>query len=161
RRLFRAAFGRSQANWESFFYYVPVGDRGHVRREACAILAIHGSLLAAAVLWAPSLLGIFAAQIGGHALISWVTAGDHNGLESTGGHRDTRTIMASALTNFIFWNMPYHAEHHAYPGIPFYHLPRAHRDGLLSAPHVAASYPSFHADVVEHIKGGAPYAQSS
>ena len=24
------------------------------------------------------------------------------------------------------WNMPYHAEHHAYPAIPFHALPRLH-----------------------------------
>ena len=24
------------------------------------------------------------------------------------------------------WNMPYHAEHHAYPGVPFHALPALH-----------------------------------
>ena len=25
------------------------------------------------------------------------------------------------------WNMPFHAEHHLYPSLPFHALPRAHR----------------------------------
>jgi len=25
------------------------------------------------------------------------------------------------------WNMPYHAEHHAYPAVPFHALPRLHQ----------------------------------
>ena len=25
------------------------------------------------------------------------------------------------------WNMPYHAEHHAYPSVPFHALPQLHK----------------------------------
>jgi fatty acid desaturase len=28
---------------------------------------------------------------------------------------------------FFAWNMPYHAEHHAYPSVPFHALPSVHR----------------------------------
>jgi fatty acid desaturase len=38
------------------------------------------------------------------------------------------------------WNMPYHAEHHLFPSIPFYRLPAVHlkiRDQLA---HVAPGY---------------------
>lgn len=41
--------------------------------------------------------------------------------------RHSRTSAAHILprlaVRFIFWNMPYHAEHHAFPEIPFHHLP--------------------------------------
>ena len=30
------------------------------------------------------------------------------------------------LVHFFAWNMPYHAEHHAYPAVPFHALPRLH-----------------------------------
>ena len=32
------------------------------------------------------------------------------------------------LVRFIAWNMPYHAEHHSYPTVPFHQLPRFHAD---------------------------------
>jgi hypothetical protein len=31
-----------------------------------------------------------------------------------------------ALVGLFAWNMPYHAEHHAYPAVPFHALPRLH-----------------------------------
>jgi fatty acid desaturase len=38
----------------------------------------------------------------------------------------TRTIHTNALVRFFAWNMPYHAEHHAYPAVPFHALPALH-----------------------------------
>ena len=28
----------------------------------------------------------------------------------------------------MMWNMPFHAEHHLYPSIPFHALPQAHQE---------------------------------
>jgi fatty acid desaturase len=34
--------------------------------------------------------------------------------------------MPAPRVRFITWNMPYHAEHHLYPAVPFHALPRVH-----------------------------------
>ena len=39
---------------------------------------------------------------------------------------NSRTVHTNAIVRFLAWNMPYHAEHHAYAAIPFHALPRAH-----------------------------------
>lgn len=39
---------------------------------------------------------------------------------------NTRTTLTNRVVRFIAWNMPYHAEHHAYPAVPFHQLPRLH-----------------------------------
>jgi fatty acid desaturase len=39
---------------------------------------------------------------------------------------NTRTTFTTALVRFVAWNMPYHAEHHAYPAVPFHQLPALH-----------------------------------
>ena len=39
---------------------------------------------------------------------------------------NTRTTLTWPLVKLFAWNMPYHAEHHAYPAIPFHALPRLH-----------------------------------
>ena len=44
---------------------------------------------------------------------------------------NTRTTFTTAAVRFIAWNMPFHAEHHAYPAVPFHQLPRFH--GLIAA----------------------------
>ncbi len=42
---------------------------------------------------------------------------------------NSRTTKTSFLVRFVTWNMPYHAEHHTYPNVPFHRLPELH--GLL------------------------------
>jgi len=39
---------------------------------------------------------------------------------------NTRTTLTLPLVRLYAWNMPYHAEHHAYPAVPFHALPRLH-----------------------------------
>jgi fatty acid desaturase len=46
---------------------------------------------------------------------------DRNGLTNT------RTTLTGAAVRLLMWNMPFHAEHHLYPSIPFHRLPDAHR----------------------------------
>jgi len=50
----------------------------------------------------------------------------------------TRTYTCSWFPAFLYWNMQYHMEHHMYPAVPFYNLPRLRRameDDLPPAPH--------------------------
>jgi fatty acid desaturase len=57
---------------------------------------------------------------------------DRNGLTNT------RTTLTSAAVRLLMWNMPFHAEHHLYPSIPFHRLPDAHaaiRDKLRFVQH--------------------------
>ncbi len=57
---------------------------------------------------------------------------------------NSRTTSTHALVRFLMWNMPYHAEHHAYPGVPFHALPALH-DRLAPALAVTArGYTVFH-----------------
>ncbi len=39
----------------------------------------------------------------------------------------TRTITSNAVVRFFFCNVNYHLEHHLFPAVPWYHLPRVHR----------------------------------
>jgi fatty acid desaturase len=40
----------------------------------------------------------------------------------------------------LMWNMPYHAEHHLYPSIPFHQLPALHVKIRGHLKHLASSY---------------------
>jgi fatty acid desaturase len=46
---------------------------------------------------------------------------------------NTRTTFTTRLVRFLAWNMPYHAEHHAMPSVPFHRLPELH---ALARPHL-------------------------
>ncbi len=92
--------------------------------------------------------GIFTGQIVGHCFLSMYLVMEHNGLPHAGNILDrTRSIQTNKLVNFLLWNMPYHAEHHAFPAVPFHALPALHeamkselkhKEKGLSALHVTA-----------------------
>lgn len=51
---------------------------------------------------------------------------------------NSRTFTCSPLVGFYYWNMQYHAEHHMYPAVPFYNLPRLRAEiehDMPPAPH--------------------------
>jgi fatty acid desaturase len=49
-----------------------------------------------------------------------------------------RTYTCSWLPAFLYWNMQYHVEHHMFPAVPFYNLPKLRKaieHDLPQAPH--------------------------
>jgi fatty acid desaturase len=109
--------------------YVPEKARAKVRLEARIFVAAYAALAlgsvalgSAALAWA-WIVPIFCGQpflraylLAEHARCPHVA----NMLENT------RTTFTTALVRFVAWNMPFHAEHHAYPAVPFHKLPRFH-----------------------------------
>jgi fatty acid desaturase len=39
----------------------------------------------------------------------------------------TRTVTSNRLVSFLMLNLNYHLEHHLFPGVPWYNLPRIHK----------------------------------
>lgn len=65
---------------------------------------------------------------------------------------NSRTTLTNRIVRMLAWNMPYHAEHHAFPNVPFHKLPQAHR---IAAPHlgeVAQGYSDFSKSYVQSLR---------
>ncbi|MEM7420089.1 MAG: fatty acid desaturase [Pseudomonadota bacterium] len=61
---------------------------------------------------------------------------------------NTRTVFTHWLICKLAWNMPFHAEHHAYPNVPFHRLPQFHllvKDRLLET---SNGYVEFHRQTI-------------
>ena len=53
---------------------------------------------------------------------------EHTGCgHSSSALENTRTTYTNGIVRWFAWNMPYHAEHHAFPSIPFHALPELNR----------------------------------
>ncbi len=52
----------------------------------------------------------------------------HGGLaEDVLDHRlNSRTVYMNPVTRWLYWNMNYHVEHHMFPMVPYYALPKLH-----------------------------------
>ena len=53
---------------------------------------------------------------------------------------NSRTTFTNRLVRLLAWNMPYHAEHHAFPMVPFHQLPALHR---AVAAHLQVTSPGY------------------
>jgi fatty acid desaturase len=60
-------------------------------------------------------------------LLRAILLGEHMGCSETGDMlSNTRTTYTLWPVRFLMWEMPYHADHHRYPALPFFSLARAH-----------------------------------
>jgi fatty acid desaturase len=67
---------------------------------------------------------------------------------------NTRTTLTNRFVRFFAWNMPFHAEHHAFPAVPFHALPDAHRQLAPRIRTIAPGYVAFHAELVRTLGAG-------
>jgi fatty acid desaturase len=122
--------------WGVVLHFVRPAARSEVAREARILVLIHGALLTAACTVAPALLWFYAGLVVSHAYLGIYTLCEHRGLP-TGGSILTRTrsIHTTGFLRWLLWNMPYHAEHHAWPAVPWHALPALHKEVRDHLPH--------------------------
>jgi fatty acid desaturase len=107
--------------------FVREGQRARVALASSALLLAHAGLIALALRLEPRLLHVYLAVPLAHALLSLYVTCEHRGLPMTGSILErTRSFDPGPVARWWMWNMPFHAEHHAYPAVPFHALPALH-----------------------------------
>ena len=154
-RLVHGMLGRVTAPW------VAADKRALIVREARCYLAFYALVVIASVAtrsMAAVWLWILPMMVGQVFLRPYLLA-EHTGC---GHSRDmlenTRTTFTNAFVRRFAWNMPYHAEHHAYPAVPFHALPQLHARLAGRIVHTAPSYRAATAAVVRAL--GRPSADA-
>lgn len=135
--------------------FIPDAARRVVRSESRIIILIYVAFI--------SIL-IGTGQF--HALSCWVAAllvgqpflrlyllAEHGGCPYVDNmFQNTRTTLTNRLVRRLAWNMPYHAEHHAYPNVPFHQLPVFHQMIRKQLAVTSDGYIEFHREVIRDIK---------
>jgi fatty acid desaturase len=86
----------------------------------------------------------------GQPLLRFVLLAEHTGCPNDEDPLDnTRTTLTLAPLRWMMWNMPFHAEHHLYPSIPFQALPQAHETLKPYFRRVEPGYLRVHRDLLE------------
>lgn len=137
RQVWRNARGHDPGD------HVPARARARLRHEARVMLALYAlAVLSLAV--SPLLVWVWVlpALLGQPVLRLYLLA-EHGRCPPVANMlENTRTTFTNRLVRFVAWNMPYHAEHHSLPRVPFHRLPELHalmRDDLrVTAPGYAA-----------------------
>jgi fatty acid desaturase len=96
--------------------------------RAMSVLMFGGAALSGAVFgWQTPFLYWIGPQLLGQPPLRTYLLAEHTGCTmDRNGLTNTRTTLTNRLVRLLMWNMPYHAEHHLYPSIPFHRLPDAH-----------------------------------
>jgi fatty acid desaturase len=92
-------------------------------------------------------------------LLRAILLAEHGGCSNDAdGLRNTRTTYTVLPVRFLMWQMPYHAEHHLHPALPFFALGQAHRRIGPALAHVERSgYLGFHLALIASLtKEGSP-----
>lgn len=95
------------------------------------------------------LLPVAAAQ----PLLRAILLAEHGGCtENDDGLSNTRTTYTVWPVRFLMWEMPYHAEHHLHPALPFFALAKAHE---RIGPHLSylarRGYSGFHVSFLKNL----------
>ena len=138
--------------------YPYIGEAGaprvirSIRAEVAVLLG--GALLSALVFgWATPLLFWILPQLLAQPLLRLYLLAEHTGCTTDrNGLTNTRTVLTLPLLRVLMWNMPYHAEHHLYPFIPFHRLADAHAVLRDKLGHLQPGYARWHAEFVKGLR---------
>jgi len=121
--------------------------------RAMSVLMVGGSSIAAVLFgWrTPFIFWVLPQLLCQPFLRAYVLA-EHTGCTTDrNGLTNTRTTLTNRVVRLLMWNMPFHAEHHLYPSIPFHRLAEAHlslRDRLGFVQH---GYINWNLDIVRNL----------
>ncbi|MGH0037205.1 MAG: fatty acid desaturase [Myxococcota bacterium] len=146
------------AFWSRYFPFVRDRDAARVAWESRAVAAAWAVVLWLGLGRLPGFAELLLAWPVAHLLLGFYLMPEHTGLPNEGTQLErTRTVLSNPLVRWWMWNMPYHAEHHAHPGVPYHAMPALHSQLRPQLVHVSPGYAAFHRQALRHcLRGGSP-----
>ena len=148
--MFRLAF-LPESKWLGFGSWTSADERRECIPECRIVLLIWTFVVVAALSNVVAFQWFLLASLLSNTFIGlWLTA-EHRGLPYTGSIMErTRTTKSNAFVRWWLWNANYHAEHHAWPSIPWHQLPRTHELIQDNLEHHVTGYIPVHINVLNH-----------
>jgi fatty acid desaturase len=110
--------------------YLSEKTRNEVIKSTRLQMFVYGSAIACSfILQQPWFITLWLIPlVVGQPILRFILIAEHTGCSNDNNPlTNTRTTLTWFPIKFMMWNMPYHAEHHLYPSIPFHALPKAHQ----------------------------------
>ena len=127
----KTSLGLYSSDWIRDVYAGHEEDRKKAVNLSRMILIFHVSVIVFSIfygLWVLPLLVTFFNFIG-NWLVYFVGVPMHIGLMSNTSdfRKCVRTILLDPISEFLYWHMNWHTEHHMYAGVPCYNLKKLHK----------------------------------
>lgn len=126
--------------------YIPAARLADVQREARLMVAIYAGVVVAIGLGQTWIFWCWLLPIViGQPFLRLYLMSEHGRCPPVANMlENSRTTYTNRLVRFLAWNMPYHAEHHAYPTVPFHKLPEFHAVAAPYIVHTSEGYTGYH-----------------
>ncbi|MDU8943227.1 fatty acid desaturase [Ovoidimarina sediminis] len=123
--------------------------RPRIKREA-RLMLLGYALLAVTLFWSSLIFWVWLLPlILGFPVLRLYLLAEHGRCPAVADmFENTRTTLTTTAVRFLAWNMPYHAEHHAWPAVPFHRLPEVH---ALAERHLKRVSPGYGAFLREYV----------
>lgn len=138
-------------------FYLPESSHASVIRSTRLQLGVYGAIALLTVTlghpWFLFTYWVLPLAVG-QPLLRFVLLAEHTGCSyGDDALSNTRTTLTFWPLRLIMWNMPYHAEHHLYPSVPFHALPTAHQQLKEKISHVDSGYVQVNQNIVSAFRG--------
>jgi fatty acid desaturase len=137
--------------------FLPKGARPQMVLEARAMLAGYALLLLGSLLGGSTLLlwtWLVPVVLGQPFLRAYLLAEHARCPHVANMLENTRTTFTTRIVRFLAWNMPYHAEHHAFPTVPFHRLPALHEHARAHLRQTERGYARFNGKFAKAVASG-------
>ncbi len=132
--------------------FLPASTLKRVRIESRIMLVIYAAILGLSIYFTSAMLfwiWILPIVLGQPFLRLYLMAEHGRCPHVANMLENTRTTFTNSIVRWLAWNMPYHAEHHAYPSVPFHKLPEFHKVAKEHLRITENGYTAFHS---QHFK---------
>ena len=132
--------------------YIPETAYREVQRSTWRQLGVYGGAIALSlVVQQPWFLLYWLLPLAiGQPILRFILIAEHTGCpDGDDPLTNTRTTLTLWPLKLLMWNMPFHAEHHLYPSIPFHQLPEAHAALANHFAHVEPGYLAVNRSVID------------
>jgi fatty acid desaturase len=139
----------------AYKYISPKAAPGVIGSVRAMSVVMAGGAIASGLLfgWRTPLLFWIGPQLVCQPFLRAYVLAEHTGCtEDRNGLTNTRTTLTNAAVRLLMWNMPYHAEHHLYPSIPFHRLADAHALLQTRLGFVQRGYVRWHAALLRQLR---------
>jgi fatty acid desaturase len=133
--------------------YIPETARPEVQRSVLLQLGLYGLALTISLYfhsWAFVLAWVLPLAVG-QPILRMILLAEHTGCSlDANPFSNTRTTLTGWPIRLLMWNMPYHAEHHFCPSLPFHALGQAHQQLRPHLQHVDLGYVAVNASILQN-----------
>jgi fatty acid desaturase len=133
------------------FPYIPATAQAEVQRSVRLQLTVYGFAIAASIYyqsWGFVLAWLLPLAVG-QPILRFILMAEHTGCSLDANPFDnTRTTLTWAPLRLFMWNMPFHAEHHFCPSLPFHALGKAHEQLRSHLNHLDSGYVAVNVGII-------------